>query len=114
MSATHPSESRYRRILANRRGGESLRALADRRGVNVRTLYWWNQKLLQREREQEPGRTPAVPALVPVTGTEGFGLTSILAPDFEVALRGSGHVVRVPARFEDAALRRLVEVLEAQ
>jgi hypothetical protein len=44
---------------------------------------------------------------------ESLKLGAIVAsPDFEVSLRDSGHLLKVPAKFDQAALRSLVAVLE--
>ena len=112
MTATRTPEARYRAVLAKRREGETLVALAKRQGVNLRTLYWWNQRLAKRAREQRDRERPVETALVPVEATP-LALSAIVSPSFDVALRGSGHVVHVPAHFDAPALRRLVDVLEA-
>ncbi|RMF51485.1 MAG: hypothetical protein D6746_17550, partial [Bacteroidetes bacterium] len=75
------------------------------------TLYGWHQRLTKRARERDEQEAESV-ALVPVE-TGPVALNTVLAPSFEVVLRASGHVVHVPARFDAAALRRLVETLEA-
>ena len=106
MSGPRTPEARYRALLGQRREGETLADLARRHGVKPRTLYWWHQRFNKRRPEQEKG------ALVPVDAV-ALGLGAVLSPSFEVALRSSGHVVRVPARFDAEALRRLVEALEA-
>jgi hypothetical protein len=42
----------------------------------------------------------------------GAGPAAVFAPGFELAL-ASGHAVRVPAAFDEGALRRLLALLEA-
>jgi transposase-like protein len=104
-------ETRYRAVLAKRRDGETLVALARRQGVKLRTLYWWHQRFAKRRREQGDAAGDAS-ALTPVE-CASLDLSAILSPSFEVALQSSGHVVHVPPRFDAVALRRLVEALEA-
>ncbi len=109
MADPRPSEIRFRKILSKRRKGEALCHLADRMRVKRRTLYWWHQKLAREERERAK-EEPQDLVAVQVPGLPALG--SLLAPAIEVALRESGHVLRVPARFEADALRQLVDVLE--
>lgn len=111
MTESH-AQTRYRRLLAKKRPDETLRALAERHGVKPRTFYHWHQRY-KAEPEPEPA-SDAEPDLLPVelSATAGQDLGSLLAPSFEVALHRSGHVVRVPARFDAGALERLVAVLE--
>jgi len=98
------AETRYREILSKRRDGEAYCALADRMGVKRRTLYYW----LQRLRKQERRRAQLVPVELPsLTGLDPLAATAI-----EVSLRGSGHVLRVPPRFDATSLRALIDVLE--
>lgn len=111
MAEPHPSETRFRKILSKRRKGEALCRLADRMKVKRRTLYWWHQRLARQERERaEQELQDLVPVEVPGLSTLG----SMLGPStIEVELRTSGHVMRVPSRFEADALRQLVDVLES-
>ena len=110
MSARSP-EARYRAVLDKRLEGETLVALAKRQGVNLRTLYWWHQRLARRAREQRRQDAQET-GLVPVEASP-LALGVIFSPSFEVALRASGHVVQVPPQFDASALRRLVDTLEA-
>lgn len=117
MSSSHhsASEARYRRILSSQREGEPVCALADRHGVNRQTLYWWRQRLAREGRgtAADSERPAASHELVPVDLSPGLlALGAVWAPGFEVALRQSGHMVRVPASFDPAALLRLVDALE--
>lgn len=109
MTEPRPSETRFRKILSKRRKGEALCRLADRMRVKRRTLYWWHQRLARQERERANEKTQDLVA-VEVPALSALG--SMLAPAIEVALRESGHVLRVPPRFEAEALRQLVDVLE--
>ncbi len=73
----------------------------NRAGVNPRTLSYWKWRL---GRESRGGTTSSsVASFVEVRPRE--------AAHFEVELRG-GRRLRVPASFDEAALRRLVEFLE--
>ena len=112
MTADQPLETRYRRILARRRSGETLRALAERHGVKPRTFYWWHHRF--KEREPAPDEATAlVPVDLPVNS--GLDLGALLGPTFfEVALRQSGHVLRVPSTFDSGSLARLVTLLERE
>lgn len=112
MPEPHPSENRYRKILSKRRKGEAICRLADRMKVNRRTLYWWHQRFARRERElaEQEEEQDLVPVELPAPALSA--LSSMLTPAVEVELRASGHLVRVPARFDADDLRRLVEILE--
>lgn len=105
-----------------RRSGLGARQFAAREGVNARTLVWWRWKLADgREDARDHGRGgrrdhPAVRdekgdvlAQVPIDFVEL--VTPVSAEPFEV--EGAGRYrVRVPVRFEGAALARLLDVLE--
>lgn len=96
------------------RSGLSHRAFAERRGIPLSTLSWWRRKL---GRAGAAGRRRGSAGLVPVVVPEGEAIApSLMAPGlpgdgFEVRLR-SGHLIFVPGRFDDEALRRLVAVLD--
>lgn len=80
---------------------------------------WWRQRLAKQGRDASAPdvveRGGATRELVPVDLSPGLlALGAVWAPGFEVALRQSGHMVRVPASFGPAALRRLVDALERQ
>ena len=79
-------------------------------GVNARTLTYWKWKL----GKPEPRRAAARPEFVEVVAT-GTPLTTGGASleALEVVL-GNGVVIRVPARFDADALRRVVVALEAR
>ena len=104
-----PVEVRYRQILSRRREGETLVSLAARQGVKLRSLYHWNQKLNRQDRS-----APEAARLLPVRVIqESLKLGAIVAlPDFEFSLHDSRHLLKVPAKFDQAALRSLIAVLE--
>ena len=104
---------RYEQILGRRRDGELLRELAERHGVEPRVFYRWRARFDGTAANVERS---ASQALIPVevAGATSLDLSALLGADFEIALRGSGHLVRVPAGFEAAALARLVGVLEGR
>lgn len=87
------------------RSGLSQTAFARRRGIAPGTLGWWRHRLRGRG---APGDRPArfvevvaVPSVPPI------------APGrFELVLPG-GAIVRVPASFDGAALRRVLAALAA-
>ena len=111
MTASQPPETRYRRIMAKRCSGETLRALAERHGVKPRTFYWWHHRF--KEREPAPEAAELVPVDLPAS--PGLDLGALLGPTFfEVSLRQSGHVVRVPSTFDSGSLARLVSLLERE
>ena len=103
------AQIRYQRVLAKQRDGESLRALAERCGVKPRTLYYWHQRLAKRAREENALAPPQILPVEIAGSLLGFEPPSRA---FEVALRVSGHVLRVPPEFNPETLRRLVETLE--
>jgi hypothetical protein len=76
----------------------------ERAGVNPRTLGYWKWRLGRDARACVASRT-ALAAFVEVRPTEDRR--------FELELAG-GRRVRVPASFDSAALRQLIEALEGQ
>jgi transposase len=81
--------------------GESLAGFARRHGLGSERIRWWQRRLVVGEQR---GRDSV--ALVPVTVVGGA------APAiFEVVV--GDLVVRVPAEFDAAALRRLLDALSA-
>lgn len=84
--------------------GQSVAVFCSREGLAVSTFCHWRQRL---------GPTVgASTALVPV-GTVSRDLLMRERSPFEVMLH-SGHVVRVPADFDEGALVRLVVALECR
>ncbi len=99
--------------------GETVAAFARERGLNAWTLYEWRRRLGVRPPQRlstmhQPGAQVAVPthsAFLPVRVTAQPTPPVASAEPLEVVLAG-GRRVRVPSNFDDAALRRLVSVLE--
>jgi hypothetical protein len=95
-----------RRLLAaQERSGLTLAEFARRRSLRAGTLSWWRHRL----RAEEPsGASAAGGRFIEVTpavlNAEGR------APGFEIVL-GDDTVVRVPGRFGEEDLRRLLAVL---
>ena len=89
------------------RSGLGVAAFARERGIPVSTLRWWRSR--QRESGARNGRRRRgrPPQLVEVIGSAAASG----AEGFEVTLR-SGRMVRVPMRFDAAALRELLRTLE--
>jgi transposase-like protein len=87
---------------AQEQSGLTAAQFAAREGFDVQRFYRWRRQLSR-------GAALAVPAFTEITlaaaATRGD-------TRFEVEL-ASGHLVRVPAEFDGAALRRLVAALEA-
>jgi hypothetical protein len=79
-------------------------------GVNARTLTYWKWKL----GKPEPHRGAPRPEFVEVVATASPRTSGDDTLDaLEVVLVG-GVVIRVPARFDGEALRRVVAALEAR
>src|SRR5512134_1141166 len=111
-----------KRVERWRDSGLTLKEFAAEIGVNANTLAGWRWRLSSREAVAtvaSEGRGPAfleiVAPLEDHNADEGTA-TEAAVPDvepLEIVLRG-GHRVRVPVRFDEAALRRVVAVLEAR
>ncbi len=92
------------RLSRWRKSGLSLEDFAAREGVKPTALKWWRWKLGgEPARRARPGRAPSfvevsAPAPVP-------------AGRFEVVL-ANGRMVRVPERFDDAELARVLAAVE--
>src|SRR4051812_39339871 len=84
--------------------GESAAMFAATVGVSARTLCRW-----RRELRKQAAADSAVPALTKLVEVRPARLAS--DDRFEVRLP-SGRSVRVPASFDEAALERLLRVLE--
>ncbi len=94
------AETKWRKIVdAWSSSGLSLRAFATREGVNVNSLWAWKKRL--------GGTRVDAPSFVAVS------LVPREAPSssFELVLR-DGMVLRIPSPFDEAALQRVVRVLE--
>ena len=91
-------------LAAHRTSGLSLPVFARRHGLTVQRLRWWRQRLTPA-----PSAAPAPAQWLPVQllPEPACGPTVPL----EVVVRG-GQVIRVPADFDPAVLRRVVGALE--
>ena len=87
------------------RSGETGAAFAARQGVHEKSLWRWKRMLAPTTR-----RKPRLPALAKVVEVQAARLP--VDDRFEVRLAG-GRSVGVPASFDEAALDRLLRVLEA-
>lgn len=96
------SDERRRQVLAEQRAsGLSVAAFARERGLSAWTIYEWRRRL----REQSADRRDELD-LVQVTVAPPVTRSSTIAVELEAGLR-----VHVPAGFDAAELRRLLEVL---
>lgn len=96
---TKTSKKAWRRVIAaQERSGLTVREFAEAQGINATTLYWWRSRL-RRETRLVP--VEVVEQGGPQVGQEGRR--------FEVQLDGA--VLRVPANFDEAELRRIVRAL---
>jgi hypothetical protein len=106
--------------------GLTAKEFAAEIGVNVNTLSGWRWRLGGGGEARRPVRS--VPAFLEVIAGPEAGSESAVSPvakqpptatpadvaePLELILRG-GHHVRVPVHFDAAALRRLVDALEAR
>jgi len=109
-----------RRLLAEQeRSGLTLAEFARRRGVRAGTLSWWRHRLRSEGARRRLGKLLAKSG---ERAAEHEGFVEIAPPAallgvepggagwFEVVL-GDGTVVRVPARFAEADLGRLLALL---
>jgi hypothetical protein len=95
------TESDAREVLGALDGsGLSVAAFAAREGFDVQRLYWWRHRL-----GVAAAGHSAAPSFVEIT--PGLRATEHV----EIALL-SGRILRVSAKIDPAALRRLVAVLE--
>jgi hypothetical protein len=110
-----------KRVERWRDSGLGAREFAAEVGINENTLRSWGWKLAAEQRraeEQPPARKPAkaeatVPKVEPLAFVEVAAPAvpqSVPAEKLELVL-ASGLVVRLPARFEGEALRRLLAVV---
>ena len=88
-----------------RASGLSIRAFAEKRGLRPGTLHWWRRELRLRKDASAPSG-----AIVPVRLVEAPETASSRAPTFRVEFAGGRPTIEVPADFDAASLRRLLEV----
>ena len=89
-----------------RASGLSREEYCEPRGLNARTMAWWEGTLARGGRGGGGSRARA---------TKFVEVTSAVAGiDTRLELELGGVHVRVPASFDDGALRRVLAVLEAR
>jgi transposase-like protein len=102
---TKTTESKWRALIAEQeRSGLTAKEFAERRGITATTLYWWRCRLRRRRHPTE---------LVPVEVVERDIVANPLgarAAVFDLEL-GDSLILRIPAGFDEAELRRLVRAL---
>jgi len=111
-------ELEWRRVLAEQeRSGLSVAEFARRRGISAGSLGWW--RYVARRRAAESGarrrtqtRKEPRDRFVEVRLERKPRVGGPSTASFEVTLAG-GCTVRVPAHFDEDALRRLLGVLQA-
>ena len=101
------------RVVGWRRSGLTAKQFAASIGVNAGTLTYWAWHLGSRGRQRQLQRKPRR-----VTSTPPATLIEVVSSGtrddrFELRLH-SGHHVHIPAGFEAAALKRLLDVLEVK
>ena len=84
---------------------------ARQEGVRRATLSWWRWRLRAEQRRAPVVGTPGSPAAVQFVELAGLPVAPVPDRPFEVVLVG-GAAVRVPREFDDAALGRLLDLLE--
>lgn len=94
-------------ISEQNRSGLSVRGFCRREGLSEASFYFWRRTLAERG-AQASDREPA--SFVEVTPAASEPSAPTAAAALEVLLPG-GVVVRVPAEFDAALLRQVVEVL---
>jgi hypothetical protein len=113
-SARRWGEAEARRVVEDwRRSGLSLVGYTRRAGLGYERVARWKRRLARRSIAAAPLRRAHVARLGirPVRVVDSAP-ASVFAPGFELVL-ASGHAVRVPAAFDEGALRRLLALLEA-
>ena len=93
------------RITRWERSGLSRVEFAQQEGVAPRKLSWWRWKLRRKSATTAIVRRPRVVELQAIA----HGASS--SERVEIVLE-NGRVVRVPSAFDDAALRRVLDVAE--
>jgi hypothetical protein len=109
-------ETYWRRLVERwRASGQPKSVFCEREGVSDASLHWWLREIARRDgrgraRVASPAtRKAGKPKFVPLR------VVTSAAPEpqpFELVV--AGQVVRVPARFDPDALRRLIAALEGR
>jgi hypothetical protein len=91
---------------------KGVRAFCAERGVEEAKFHCWRRIIAKRDGTYVPAKrgdtsSGQAPAFVPVVVKQ-----SVASGTLEIVV-GAGRVIRVPADFDPAALRRLLAVLEA-
>jgi len=94
-----------RLLVAQQCSGLSLAEFARRRGVRANTLSWWRHRLGGGDGVEEGASRERFIELSPPASS-----WEVQTVAFEIVL-GDGTVVRVPERFGQESLRRLLAVL---
>lgn len=99
--------------------GLTLKEFATEIGVNANTLAGWRWRIQNKAKRVAVGARSSAPPFLEIVAPRDevrpetpAAVIERAAEPFELVL-GGGHRIRVPVRFDPAALRRLVEVLEA-
>lgn len=102
------------RVRRWRESGLTGREFAAQLGVNANTLAYWRYRL-GSEQDGPQGRCAKSGAVAPLQFVELVSAPAAAGGDdrFEIGL-ADGRVVRVPPRFEDATLRRLLAIAEGR
>jgi hypothetical protein len=105
--AKHMRDAKLERLWRQRlkewqRSGQTGRDFCQRHGLSEPSFYCWRREIAKRDRE--PAAAERQAAFVPVR--------VVASAPIDVVLR-CGRVVRVPAGFDAAQLRAVVQALEA-
>ena len=104
------------RIAEQRESGLSIRRYCSREKISEASFHSWKRELALREKERGQANQ-AVEVSQNSGGESSFvplrvGPSSSSVANLEL-LHRSGHMIRIPAGFDDDALRRLLAVLES-
>ena len=107
-------EAFWRQALVDQQeSGLSVRQFCRRKKIAEASFYGWKRELALRDRERSgseghPGNASSPEqAFVPLRVTPA----PLLVAGLEL-LHPSGHVIRIPAGFDDETLRRVLSILE--
>jgi len=109
--------------------GLSAREFAAEIGVNANTLAGWRWRMRSKRGAEPRKASPSGPTFLEIVAAPAAGVENAQPAEqqqrvsrvmhaepteaLELVLR-SGHRIRVPVRFDPAALRRLVDALEVR